>query len=77
MNDEKDVDTEVVPKIKAEIEEFDFNSDDIVIVTDSDNKESVQERRDQSSPVSNKVPSGLVYYCLSRFLERRLEAVKR
>ena len=77
MNDEKDVDTEVVPKIKAEIEEFDFNSDDIVIVTDSDNKESVQERRDQSSPVSNKVPSGLVYYCLSRFLERRLEAVER
>ena len=77
MNDEKDVDTEVVPKIKAEIEEFDFNSDDIVIVTDSDNKESVQERRDQSSPVSNKEPSGLVYYCLSRFLERRLEAVKR
>ena len=76
MNDEKDVDTEVVPKIKAEIEEFDFNSDDIVIVTDSDNEESVQKRCDQSSPVSNREP-GLVYYCLSRFLERRLEAVKR
>ena len=77
MNAEKDVDTEVVPKIKAEIEEFDFNSDDIVIVTDSDNEESGQERRDQSSPVSNKEPSGLVYYSLSRFLERRLEGVKR
>ena len=60
MNAKKDVDTEVVAKIKAEIEEFDFNSDDIVIVTDSDNEESHQERHDYSSPVSNKEP-GLVY----------------
>jgi len=38
---EKDLDIKVVPKIKAELEEFDFNSDDISIVTDSDNEDRV------------------------------------
>ena len=48
----KDEKTEAISIIKAEVEEFDFNSDDIVIVTDSDNEESGQDMVDQSSPVS-------------------------
>ena len=61
---EKDLDIKVVPKIKAELEEFDFNSDDISIVTDSDNEESVQEMRDQSSPVSKHDELSLVVFLI-------------
>ena len=50
----KDEKTEAISIIKAEVEEFDFNSDDIVIVTDSDNEESGQDMVDQSSPVSKQ-----------------------
>ena len=50
----KDEKTEAISIIKAEVEEFDFNSDDIVIVTDSDNEESGQDMVDQSPPVSKQ-----------------------